>query len=495
MAKLSPVYIDAQFIAGVPANGALVFTYVAGSTTKLTTYADASGVTPNPNPVVLNARGEPPQPFWLTEGQAYKFVFSPSTDSDPPTNPIRTIDNVTGVGDNTITLSQWQSVGVSPTYVNANQFTLAGDQLSVFTTGRRVKALVTAGTVYGTITSASYNGSLTTVTVSLDSGALDSGLSSVQLGIITPEDTSLTANIDTTFVVLDNADKTKAFKLEVSGVTTATTRTATVPDKNGTFAYLDDITTAINNLRTSLPLLQVRQTVYSGPVDTNGWASFGGATGSTTVTASGTLLVTAANGFTTGGDLDRNGGITNPSWTGLSVNGTMYLYLDVNADGTCTPGASNLAPTYRNGGNDVITNNVFTFNITQKVGKLGNGTVANQAYRVYVGDVTVAGGVVTAISWYAINGKYISDLIAYTASGSYTRSHNLGGSDELMSVRVSANGGSGWTAQAVAFGGSYTYPGETHTNKAVTMVISTGIMISGTSFANGSLRIFVDRGW
>jgi hypothetical protein len=190
MAKLSPVYNWAEFINGIPANGAKVFTYAAGSSTKQNTYTDSGGGTPNPNPIVLDARGEPPNDIWLTEGQLYKFVFTASTDTDPPTSPIRTIDNISGVGDNSVTLDQWVDSGVTPTYVNATQFTVPGDQTSSFTVNRRIKATVTAGTVYGYI-SASVFGALTTVTVVLDSGTLDSGLSAVQLGLITPTNTSL----------------------------------------------------------------------------------------------------------------------------------------------------------------------------------------------------------------------------------------------------------------------------------------------------------------
>ena len=191
MAKLSPIYNWAEFINGIPASGAKVFTYSAGSSTKLTTYTDSGGLTPQSNPIILNARGEPASPIWLTEGQSYKFVFTASTDTDPPTSPIRTIDNITGVGDNSVSLDQWIDSGVTPTYVSAAQFTLAGDQTTAFHVGRRIKATVTAGTVYATITAASF-AALTTVTVIFeDSGALDSGLSSVQLGILTRTNDSI----------------------------------------------------------------------------------------------------------------------------------------------------------------------------------------------------------------------------------------------------------------------------------------------------------------
>jgi hypothetical protein len=190
MAKLSPVFNWAELINGIPATGAKVFTYAAGSSTKQNTYTDEGGLTANPNPIILDARGEPPNDIWLTEGQSYKFVFTASTDTDPPTSPIRTIDDITGVNDTGTTTSQWVDSGVTPTYVNATQFTLPGDQTTEFQVNRRIKATVTAGTVYGYI-SASVFGALTTVTVVLDSGALDSGLSAVQLGLITPTNTSL----------------------------------------------------------------------------------------------------------------------------------------------------------------------------------------------------------------------------------------------------------------------------------------------------------------
>lgn len=190
MAKLSPIGNNAQFIGGVPASGAKLFFYAAGSSTKQTTYTDEAGLVPQTNPIILDSRGEPSQPIWLTEGLSYKVVFASSTDSDPPVSPIWDIDNVTGINDASLTIDQWVNSGVTPLYVSATQFTLSGDQTSAFQVNRRVKLLVTAGTVYGYIT-ASVFGALTTVTVSLDSGVLDSGLSNVQLGLITPNNTSI----------------------------------------------------------------------------------------------------------------------------------------------------------------------------------------------------------------------------------------------------------------------------------------------------------------
>jgi hypothetical protein len=86
--------------------------------------------------------------------------------------------------------AEWLNMGDTPTYVNGTQFTVPGNLTSRYSFGRRVRASVTAGTVYGTITASAF-GSVTTVTLQLDSGALDSGLSEVDVGILNPSAASL----------------------------------------------------------------------------------------------------------------------------------------------------------------------------------------------------------------------------------------------------------------------------------------------------------------
>lgn len=170
---------------GTPAVGYKLFSYVGGSvSTKQNTYTDSTGGVANTNPIVLNALGQPTTEIWLASGQTYKFVLAPPTDTDPPTSPVWTIDNLRGINDTTVTADQWVA-GPTPTYVSTTQFTLAGDQTSTFTVGRRLKFTVTAGTVYGRITVSAY-GVLTTVTVAMDGAqVLDSGLSAVSYGILT----------------------------------------------------------------------------------------------------------------------------------------------------------------------------------------------------------------------------------------------------------------------------------------------------------------------
>ena len=72
--------------------GGLLFTYAAGTTTKQNTYTDVALTVPNANPIVLDSAGR--ATIFLTPGQSYKFVMSPPGDTDPPSNPIRTQDNI-----------------------------------------------------------------------------------------------------------------------------------------------------------------------------------------------------------------------------------------------------------------------------------------------------------------------------------------------------------------------------------------------------------------
>lgn len=80
---------------------------------------------------------------------------------------------------------EWINPALTPTYVSANSFTLAGNQTALYAVGRRVRTFNTGGTVYGTISASAYT-TLTTVTITPDSGALDSGLSEADVGIVTP---------------------------------------------------------------------------------------------------------------------------------------------------------------------------------------------------------------------------------------------------------------------------------------------------------------------
>src|SRR6266436_4476458 len=120
---LAPVPVQKFFDGnGAPLSGGKLFTYIAGTTTKQGTFSDSVG-TPNTNPVILNARGE--APVWLDPTLIYKWVLSPANDTDPPTNPIWTSDNINSLmTSSTIGQLIWPQspaeaiAGVTPTFYN-----------------------------------------------------------------------------------------------------------------------------------------------------------------------------------------------------------------------------------------------------------------------------------------------------------------------------------------------------------------------------------------
>src|SRR3990167_8754752 len=103
--------------------------------------------------------------------------------------------------------------GYSISFVSTTVFKFAStDRRTIVPVGRRVKAGVGAGVIYGTITDSTLSASDTQVTVSFDSGVLDSSLSYVALGIISPSNLSLPNNVDSSF-----SDVTVAGDLSVAG--------------------------------------------------------------------------------------------------------------------------------------------------------------------------------------------------------------------------------------------------------------------------------------
>lgn len=186
---LCPILQDSQFTdnGNFLASG-LIWFYEAGSTTPLATYTNQTGTSTWTNPIVLNARGETGGTIWFAAGQAYKMVLEgPPEYGDTHGVVISTFDNISGINDPASptggVAENWFTFAGSPVYVSGTQFTLSGDQTSTFQINRRIRTQNSSGVVYGTITASAYT-TLTTVTVANDSGALDTGLNSVDYGLI-----------------------------------------------------------------------------------------------------------------------------------------------------------------------------------------------------------------------------------------------------------------------------------------------------------------------
>lgn len=166
---------------GDPAVGWKVWSYIAGSSTAATTYTTSVGDVAQTNPIVLNSLGFPTTgQIWLTQGVSYKLVLTNAADVVKKTE-----DNISGINDAMDPAQdEWVASGLTPTFVSATSFTVAGDKVSIFQVGRKVKTTNSGGTIYSRIITSAFGAGITTVTVVNDSGVLDAGLSAVSYGLL-----------------------------------------------------------------------------------------------------------------------------------------------------------------------------------------------------------------------------------------------------------------------------------------------------------------------
>lgn len=189
-AYLSPVFgAGAQLFTnqGVVLAGGKIATYLAGTTTSAATWTDSTQAVANANPIILDSAGRLPNEMWLQSNQAYKLILM-----DSANNILGTWDNVSGVNDVILTnvISEWVSTGLTPSYISATSFSVPGNNVASFAPNRRVQLAVTAGTIYGYVETSSFGGGITTVTVQVDSTVIDSGISSVNIGLLNSLNTS-----------------------------------------------------------------------------------------------------------------------------------------------------------------------------------------------------------------------------------------------------------------------------------------------------------------
>ncbi len=85
------------------ASGALIYTYLAGTTTNKTTYSDQGLTTPNANPVVADANGE--ANVWLSDDTLYKIVITDSLGV-----PISSDDNIGQIVNSTVTQGSYNLI-------------------------------------------------------------------------------------------------------------------------------------------------------------------------------------------------------------------------------------------------------------------------------------------------------------------------------------------------------------------------------------------------
>lgn len=109
----------------------------------------------------------------VKESNDVQVYYIASAGETPPTSPTPFIDTE-----------------LVPSYASADSFTLTGDQTVEFQVGRRLELTLGSGKVYGSIVSSVY-GALTTVTMDMDSTALDASLSAVALSFLAADPSAI----------------------------------------------------------------------------------------------------------------------------------------------------------------------------------------------------------------------------------------------------------------------------------------------------------------
>lgn len=216
---------------GDPLNAGKITTYAAGTNTSQATFTTATGNVTNANPIILSSDGRPQNSgslieIWLTAGISYKFDIKDSSN-----NQVSVYDNLAGIND-IGSQSEW-ILGATPVFVSATQFTVPSNLTAIFNVGRRVRAVVTAGTIYGTVSAVSFSTN-TTVTVDWDSTQLDAGLSTVSYSILDAANPSIpTTRMDQPVETVTAASTldlsiVRARNVNVTGSTTITR--VSIPD-------------------------------------------------------------------------------------------------------------------------------------------------------------------------------------------------------------------------------------------------------------------------
>lgn len=179
----------------------------------------------------------------------------------------------------------------------------------------------------------------------------------------------------------------------------------------------------------------VRQTVLTGPVDTNGQPqllSYSGQNITLAASSSSPLVVAFAAGQDASGALDYINRLTanvSNAWTLPTVNATYYLFTDRDAStAAITYGYTTTRPEYVEDDAASITSGAHTFLINEMQMYLGDGAAAATKQRVFIGEAVVSGGAITSVTSYMFRGRFKSsaDQSFTLADSSKSETHKLG---------------------------------------------------------------------
>jgi len=234
-------------------------------------------------------------------------------------------------------------------------------------------------------------------------------------------------------------------------------------------------------LGSRLILADKRQTVLTGAASA-GVPDFLGAVGKTVVASctATALVVTGAAGYDERGPVDYVGEFTaDQTWDDgdLTDSATNYLYLDYNTgSGTWTTGASTLAPVYSHVA-PTTTSGQHWFDLNAMKMYVYDGAWTEKV-RVFVGEcVTDGTGAVTSVTEYAFRGHYDSGWFVSANATLYTKTHNLGVSEENIAATLLIRQSDAYSSElcyAMAEGGGSQYRGSAASLSRLTAKVWTG---------------------
>lgn len=257
--------------AGAPAASHKLFTYAAGTTTKLSTYSDVNLSSANANPIVLDSAG---RATIFLSAASYKFVLASSTDTDPPTSPIWTVDSVSATPSFNVNLDITGTAGE----------TLVANDIVYVSDG---SGGLTAGLWYKT-----------------DSDNTYSSVTAYAIGVVISDIASAaTGSIRVAGQAIGFAGLTAGSVYYISA--TAGAITATAPANGRAVGVADSATTVVlsHHLNSPAASASIAGIVTTGTQTIAGAKTFSGA-----VVASSTLAVTGTSTLT--GAVTTPGGIT-----------------------------------------------------------------------------------------------------------------------------------------------------------------------------------------